>query len=540
MNGLYSTDAVRAFDAAAIDSGIRGYELMTRAAAAALRALRARWPVARDLLVFCGTGNNGGDGYVLARLAKSAGLSPRVVAFVGREGLKGDAVRAADECIAAGVPVLAHATQELASRLARSDVIVDALLGIGLNTDVRAEMAQLIDAINASGRPVLSIDIPSGLCGDSGAVRGTAIVADLTVTFIARKQGLWLREGPRHGGRICFDSLGVSEKITARTTHSPRARLLDPSMLGAALRTRPHDAHKGSAGHVVVVGGGEGMPGAARLTGVAALRAGAGRVTVLTAPNSVAAVAAGCAELMVRGIDTDKRGSEALVEIFEAADAVAVGPGLGRTPWGRAVFSQVCALLTRRDLPSVLDADALNLLAESRATPARSVLTPHPGEAARLLGISAGDVQQDRLTALRSLEAAYPATIVLKGAGTLISDRVPWLCPYGNPAMAAPGMGDVLSGVIAALLGQRIQGQRIQGQRMTVSLAARVGVLWHALAGDLIASKSAAGVWIAGEGGRARHDRGLLASELAAALPAALPAALAASAVSASPAGLAT
>jgi len=532
MNGLYSTAAVRVFDAAAIDSGISGYELMTRAAAAALRESRARWPVARDLLVFCGAGNNGGDGYVLARLAKSAGLSPRVVALVGRERLKDDAARAADECLAAGVPVLAHEPQELASRLARSDVIVDALLGIGLNTDVREELVRVIAAINESRRPVLAIDIPSGLCGDTGVVRGQVVVADLTVTFIARKQGLWLREGPQYAGKICFDSLSIGEKITARksttgTEHSPTARLLDRAMLSSALARRRHDAHKGDAGHVVVVGGGEGMPGAARLAGIAALRAGAGRVTVLTAPSSVAPVAAGCAELMVRGIEPVDLGGDALIEIFETADAVAVGPGLGRTPWGRAVFSQVCTVLARLDLPAVVDADALNVLAESRAPPARCVLTPHPGEAARLLGISSAEVQQDRLAALRALEAAYPATIVLKGAGTLVSDRVPWLCPYGNPAMAAPGMGDVLTGVIAALLGQKIKGQRI-----STPLAARVGVLWHALAGDLLVGDLLAGDLLVGdllvgesiaaEGGSVRQDRGLLASELAAALPAVL------------------
>jgi hydroxyethylthiazole kinase-like uncharacterized protein yjeF len=508
MNGLYSTDAVRAFDAAAIDSGIPGYELMTRAAAAALRELRARWPVARDLLVLCGAGNNGGDGYVLARLAKSAGLSPRVVALVGRERLKDDAARAADDCLAAGVPVLAHQPQELASRLGRSDLVVDALLGIGLNTNVREELARVIGAINESGRPVLAIDIPSGLCADTGAVRGVAVIADLTATFIARKLGLWLHEGPRHAGTICFDSLSGSEKLSARSPRSPRARLLDSALLGAALPRRPLDAHKGSAGHVLVIGGGEGMPGAARLAGLAALRAGAGRVTVLAAPSLVSAVAAGCAELMVRSIDPDAM----LDELLAAADALALGPGLGRTPWGRAVFSRVCAALARHELPVVLDADALNLLAESRATPAHCVLTPHPGEAARLLGISSAAVQQDRLAALRALEAAYPATIVLKGAGTLVSDRVPWLCPYGNPAMAAPGMGDVLTGIIAALLGQRISDQRISDQRTNVPLAARVGVLWHALAGDVIASAD----------GRVRHDRGLLASELAEALPAVL------------------
>lgn len=502
MNGLFRADDVRAFDAAAIAGGVPGHVLMERAAAAALRELRAHWPAARDLLVLCGGGNNGGDGYVLARLAKEAGLAPRVLAVVERSRLKNDAARAADECIAAGVTMLAHEPRELAARLARSDVIVDALLGIGLGAPVRDALLQLITSLNESRRPVLAIDVPSGLCADSGAVRGAAVMADVTVTFIARKLGLWLGEGPRHAGEVRFDSLGVGSRLVAGATRMPRARLLERSMLSAILTPRSFDAHKGSAGHVVVAGGGEGMPGAARLAGLAALRAGAGRVTVLAAPQSVTSIAAGCAELMVRPVlpaaDSSSPLEPELAGVFDSADAVALGPGLGRSPWGRAVFSLVLGIIERHRLPAVLDADALNLLAGSRHTPEGCVLTPHPGEAARLLSIGTAEVQRDRLTALRALEQTYPAAVVLKGAGSLVSGEVPWLCPFGNPAMAAPGMGDVLTGVIATLLGQGLEP----------ALAARTGVLWHALAGDIAA---------------AGKDRGVLASELAAALPSAMP-----------------
>lgn len=496
--GLYPAADVRAFDAAAIAGGVPGYELMQRAGAVSLRAMRARWSVARDPLVFCGGGNNGGDGYVFARLAKTAGLAPRVIAMVERSKLKADAARAADDCVAAGVPVLASEPREWTSWVARSDVIVDALLGIGLESDVRPEFAQLIDIINDGRRPVLALDVPSGLCADTGLVRGCAVRAQLTVTFIAGKCGLWLAQGPDHAGEIIVDDLGVGTRAAANSGRRARLQLLQREDLFGYLQPRARGAHKGDAGHVLIVGGGEGMPGAARLAGEAALRSGAGRVSVLCAPTSASAVAGGCAELMVRGIDP----SDSINDFIDSVDALAIGPGLGRTSWGRAIFTAALHAAARRALPTVIDADALNLLAEERAAHSRTltllppacVLTPHPGEAGRLLGSSSSAVQADRLAALRALAATHDATIVLKGAGSLISHSMPALCPYGNPAMAAPGMGDVLTGVIATLLAQGLAAPD----------AARAGVLWHALAGDLAAH------------GR---DRGLLASDLAHALP---------------------
>ncbi len=525
MDSLYLAEDVRALDAAAIAGGVSGYELMGRAAAASLRELRARWPVARDLLVICGGGNNGGDGYLLARLARLAGLSPRVLAVVDPARLTGDAAKAAADCRDAGVPILAHEPRELTLRIARADVVVDALLGIGLVDNVRAETAAIIDTINAARRPVLALDIPSGLCADSGVVRGTAIAAVATVTFIARKAGLYLAAGPDHAGDVVLEPLGVDARIRERAGRRAVIRLLDRSQLAHALPPRRREVHKGELGHVLVVAGAAGMPGAARLAGQAALRAGAGRVTVLTAPESVTAIAAGCAELMVRSLPSAPVAAASVVSsLMAAADAVAIGPGLGQGDWGRNTFSLALDAACARGLPTVLDADALNLLADAALAasatsatsaamatagatvplPPQCVLTPHPGEAARLLGTTAAAVQADRLHALRGMRSRHAATVVLKGAGTLVSDHpLPWLCAYGNPAMAVPGMGDVLTGVVATLLAQGLDAP----------LAARSGVLLHALAGDLAAAR------VEGSKPDGRIDRGLLASEMAALLP---------------------
>lgn len=487
-SGLYGVDVVRKLEASTIASGVAGYELMSRAAAAALHVLRARWPVARDLIVLCGGGNNGGDGYVLAKLARDAGLNPRVLAAVPVDRLTGDAARAVKECLNGGTPVENLSAGSVGvERLAGADVIVDALLGIGLQSQVRTDLAEIIRVVNEMNRPVLALDVPSGLCADTGAVRGIAVRAAVTVTFIARKAGLWLGVGPDHAGEVVLADLGIDA-----TMASPTLNLLSRQDLMTGLSIRKREAHKGLFGHVLVVGGGEGMPGAARLTGEAALRAGAGRVTAWVVPESASAVAAGCPELMVRGLGT----AATSTDLLQSADVIAIGPGLGRSEWGRASFANALAAASSRELPVVLDADALNLLAEQPQLklPARCVLTPHPGEAARLLGWSTSEIQRDRLRSLKELQTRYAATIVLKGAGSLVSDDIPFICDRGTPAMAAPGMGDVLTGVIAALL----------GQGLSTGKAAKLGVLWHAVAGE----KAAAG-----------RDRGVLASEVSRCLP---------------------
>jgi ADP-dependent NAD(P)H-hydrate dehydratase / NAD(P)H-hydrate epimerase len=484
---VYSTAAIRAADRYAIEVlGVPGYTLMTRAGEAALGALRGQWPLARRLLVLAGTGNNGGDGYVVARFARAAGLEAMVAAPAGLPPA-GDAARAADDWRAAGGTVLPWT----APLLERADIVVDALLGTGLARPVAAPLAEVITAINASGRPVLALDVPSGLDTDTGQVRGVAVRATLTVTFVGLKPGFFLGSGPEHVGRLVCDDLDVGPAAFAGC--APALRRIAESDLRALLPRRARTAHKGVNGRVLVVGGGPGMAGAVRLAGEAALRAGAGLVTIATWPAHAAALAAGRPELICLPAESPADIAAALA----AADVVAVGPGLGRTAWAAGLLAAVLAA----GKPLVVDADALNAVAARPSRNAHWCLTPHPGEAARLLGLDPSRVQADRLAAVRSLAARYGGVAVLKGAGTLVAegDAVPWVCERGNPGMAAAGMGDVLTGVIAAIAAQQAD------PRAALGAAAAVGVLVHAQAGDLAA-----------RGG----ERGILASDLIAQLPA--------------------
>ncbi len=399
-----------------------------------------------QICVVTGGGNNGGDGYVLARFAQAAGLTVTVLAAVAPEALKGDARLACDDFRASGGRILPYAASAL-----DGEVVVDALLGTGLSVPVRAPLAEVIEQINGSGRPVLALDVPSGINADSGAVMGVAVSADCTISFVAMKAGLFLDAGPERSGRLLFDDLGVSVPDEAR--FRPVLERLGEADVLRALPPRERAANKGDFGRVLIIGGGPGMPGALRLAGEACLRAGAGLVTVATSPENLVAIVTGRPELMVHGV----RDATELEPLVRTATVLAIGPGLSRTPWASALLQRALAA----NLPLVLDADALNLLAEERLrAPAGSVLTPHPGEAGRLLGISAAQVQADRMGALASLCEAHPgAIIVLKGAGTLIGvhaqeSPVPGLCERGNPGMATAGMGDVLTGTIAGILAQ--------------------------------------------------------------------------------------
>jgi NAD(P)H-hydrate epimerase len=500
---LLSVAQVRALERRALAApGVDGLTLMRRAAQAALSRLREQWPGARGFTVLCGGGNNGGDGWMMAALGRAAGLDARVSWTHPPQGLRGEASAAAAESLAAGVPATpfdssrglgteagpcgASAGTGVAPAL---DVIVDALLGIGIVEPVRAPIAAAIAAINSSGRPVLALDVPSGLCADSGRVLGTAVRADVTVTFIALKAGLLLGEGPEHAGRVSMATLEVAPLPPEEAAW----QRIDVARVKAAIPLRRRDAHKGLGGRVCIVGGGEGMAGAARLAGEAALRVGAGRVTIACAAASAAAVA-GRPELMVHPLPVDPVAAAArLAELLAVADVIVAGPGLGRDPWALALLTVV----RESGRPMVLDADALYFpLTE---VPANAVLTPHPGEAARLLGGTASLVQADRPAALRALLDRHAAVVVLKGAGSLVGQRgrVPQVCDRGHPVLAAPGTGDVLAGAIGGLLAQ-------SGDPWGAAVAA---VWLHARAGELLANDS---------------GRGVLASEVAAALPCAM------------------
>ncbi|MFC5741649.1 NAD(P)H-hydrate dehydratase [Dyella tabacisoli] len=473
-HNLYTVDQVRALDLRAIETlGIPGYELMRRAAWAGLSSLRRHWPQLGRIAVYCGPGNNGGDGFLLAALAREEGLQVELFALGAESG--GDAALARTAYEASGGRVL-HWDEQ--SSLPNVELHVDALYGTGLRRAPEPAVAVLIERINASGVPVLALDVPSGLNADTGHCPGAAIRASVTVSFIAAKRGLHTGHAAEQVGIVELDTLGLPDELWRGS--SADAVLLQVQ----SLPPRARYAHKGDNGHVLAIGGNHGTAGAVRLCAEAALRAGAGLVSVATQVGNLVGLNSARPELMAHAVN----GPQAVTPLIERATVLAVGPGLGQGAWGHALW--LTALDS--DKPLVLDADGLNLLAlESRRFVQPAVLTPHPGEAARLLGITTKEVELDRFAAVRALAQRYGAVVVLKGAGSLISDPDGRLavCPWGNPGMASGGMGDLLTGIIAALL----------AQGLTPWQAACLGVGLHARAGDEAAQ--------AGE-------RGLIASDL--------------------------
>jgi len=473
---LYSAQQVRELDARLIASGISGLELMSRAAQAAWQALRERWPEVRVLDVLTGSGNNAGDGYLLAALAQQNGFAVRVLAVADVAKLRGDAASAYARAQQVGVVV-----QPWTADTKLRGLVVDALLGTGQQGAPRGAFAQAIEQMNASGLPVLALDIPSGLDADSGHVAGAVVRADLTVTFIGLKLGLFCGIGMEQTGRLRFADLDADSLIVQQQKASAQ-RLTTANM--PKLSARPRTAHKGLFGHLWLLGGDHGMGGAALLAAEAALRGGAGRVSLATRLVHVTPALSRLPELMVQAADS----SYALTSLLQQADVLVAGPGLGQAPWGRSLLSAAAAV----DRPQVWDADALNLLAEGAVNPPKNLLiTPHPGEAARLLGWQTAKVQQNRPKAALELAQRYRATVILKGAGTLIAqaDGQMRLCDRGHPAMSGPGFGDVLAGLCAALLAQGLPPFD----------AACLAVWLHAAAGQQLGE----------EGGR-----GLLASDL--------------------------
>jgi NAD(P)H-hydrate epimerase len=355
------------------------------------------------------------------------------------------------------------------------------MFGTGLERPLEDPWLDAIRAMNAGSCPIVALDVPSGLHADSGRVLGAAVHASITVTFIGLKAGLFTGAGRDHAGDILFDDLALPATVFDRVV--PSGRRLTPDNLRHLLVPRSRHAHKGDAGRVLIVGGQPGMPGATRLAGEAAYRAGAGLVTIATHPAHAEVVASTCPELITSGVNNPAE----LEALLPRASVVALGPGLGQSAWAQELFE----LVVRSERPLVLDADALNLLAARPRMRSDWILTPHPGEAGRLLDCPASQVQADRFAAVHALVARHGGVCVLKGSGTLVSggDSPVWLCDRGNPGLASGGTGDVLTGVIAALVAQGLAALD----------AARLGVWLHATAGDAAAR--------AGE-------RGLMASDL--------------------------
>ena len=496
---IYRAEDVRELDRIAIEEqGIPGYELMTRAGRATYAAIADRYPAARRWLVLCGSGNNAGDGYVIARLATENGQHVQLIALSQPANLKGDAATAWSDFAAAGGEVSEWDAQ---LDLDNVDIVVDAMLGTGLMRSLEGTYREVVNAL--AQRPpsvaVAAVDIPTGLNGLTGEVMGAAVRADLTVSYVGLKLGLVLGEGPDYCGAVVFDDLGIAP-ISA-TQVKPMLKVFGQARLRALLPVRARSGHKGRYGHVLVIGGNTGMAGAARLAGEAALRSGAGLVSVATRPANVPAIVAGRPELMCHGIETDSD----LDGLLERAAVIALGPGLGQDDWARHLYKRALAA----GKPMVLDADALNLLAEAPEKRSDWILTPHPGEASRLLGVPTAQVQAGRLASLASLTATFGGAVVLKGHGTLVagtrSGALPWLIRAGNPGMATAGMGDVLTGITAAVYAQ-CMGDAHAADQPVEDIAAAAAWL-HATAGDRAA--------ISGE-------RGLIASDLFAELRACL------------------
>lgn len=477
---LYTAAGVRELDRRAIeDHGIDGYRLMERAATAVFRLLCLRWPSAHRIGVFCGGGNNGGDGLVVARLARSAGLRPRVFLAGDPGRLKGAAARALEDWLAAG------GTLDETVDPVECDVVVDALLGTGLDRSVRDDVAALIEHINAAARPVLAVDVPSGIDADTGAVRGMAVRADATISFIGAKRGLYTGDGLMHAGACWLDDLEVPASVYAGV--DPVIFRATEADARAVLPRRRPQAHKGDGGRVLVVGGNHGMGGAARLAGEAALRSGAGLVSVATRAEHVGALLAARPELMVRALADP---AVDLSDMLEAADVIVLGPGLGGDEWAHSAVETVLAAR----LPCVIDADALNLLAPLAADGPQfegdSVITPHPGEAARLLAMDTAEITADRFAAAGELCRRSGAVALLKGAGTLVAtaDQRTTLVGGASPALATGGTGDILAGVIGGL--------RAQG--VGAGDAAVAGAWLHSAAGERAALGRRTGM-LAGE-----------------------------------------
>lgn len=462
MESLYSARQSREIDQSVIkDTPVDGYQLMCRAGAVCLDHLMAYRPALRRVIAYAGSGNNGGDAYVTARLLHKAGVWVRVVPVAEPKDLRNQAAQAYADYVNAGGELTGMPdAQSLAA-----DVVVDGIFGSGLSRPLSEDLCAVIAAINKSPAKRFAIDIPSGLNADTGCPMPVAVAADTTLSLMTRKQGLYTGAAKDFCGKLIFDSLQVRVKDFA----APAVHLINYSDCKHFFTPRKADTHKGMFGRLLIVGGDYGMAGAVCLAGIAALRAGAGLVICATRPEYAHYIGSIHPELMTCAVSAAAELDSAL----QRATALVLGPGLGRSSWSESLFDKVAEY----NLPIIADADALRILSRKKKFPELKnwVLTPHPGEAAALLGLSTLQVQADRFAALAALDSRYAAAPILKGAGTLIAtDKGTMVCSGGNAGMSSAGMGDVLSGILGGLI----------AQGMPSADAAIAAVCIHAEAGD--------------------------------------------------------
>lgn len=461
----YKTGQISILDKAFISSGISSIQLMKRAAEAAFDLLQQEYKNL-PVRVFCGGGNNAGDGYLLAGLLAQRKYSVDLVQIVPTNLLKNDALRACQFAQENGVNFYQSGSQPEI----KNGVLIDALLGIGAKGAPRAEFANAIEHMNQSNLPIVALDLPSGLDADTGHASGAVVVASKTISFIALKAGLLTGKGPAVCGDVILADLQIPDELLSQQNAEADIIQLKKSL--EFLKSRKADAHKGDFGHVMIIGGDIGYGGAALMAAEAAARTGAGLVSLATRPEHIAASLVRCPEIMARGVVSGQE----LEPLLSRPGVLVVGPGLGRSPWSEQMLQQA----VKSGLPMVLDADALNMLAEGRVVPAgvkgQWLLTPHPAEAARLLGKTTAEIQFDRYQSIKELHQKYYACVILKGAGSLVlgDSGKTAVVAAGNPGMASGGMGDVLSGVLGGLL----------AQGLSMENAAKLGAVLHATAAD--------------------------------------------------------
>lgn len=473
LTPIYSYQQLKRIDNHAIQGGLEASILMENAGRAAWNYIKSRWPKAKKILIICGIGNNGGDGWILALLAQAQGIKVSVYEVEQSPPSSQRAIEARRDFLK---------KNQIENELDFSyegDLIVDALLGIGARLPLKPEWESVIKWMNQQSQPILSLDVPSGLTASSVKGSNSIVNATETLSFIAAKWSFFTPQGLSVTGRWTVADIGIPASVYRR--HAPLAQVLDFEWARRALNPRQPDAHKGHYGHVVILGSCENeYAGAGQLAGMAALRGGAGKVTLATQLATLEHRSAG-PELMVKNITQFKEWTE----LAQKASVLVLGPGLGQKIAVKKMLTHAISL----NKPMVVDADGLNLLAQSPQYNSNWILTPHPGEAARLLGVTTTQIQSNRLKSVKALAKKYGGVVVLKGAGTLVASEghCPLICKEAVPSLASAGMGDVLAGLIGGLL----------AQNMTLWHAASLGVIVHALAAKSF-----------------NLERGLLASDL--------------------------
>jgi hydroxyethylthiazole kinase-like uncharacterized protein yjeF len=484
------------------DVGIPGLVLMENAGQGATRFLLEQFPDVANLKVgvIAGRGNNGGDGFVMARCLKQKGIQVHVYLLTEKQRVRGDAAANLNFLKPLGIPLVEIPDEDSfsirKSEMSGLDVWVDAILGTGLKSDVTGYFKTIIEFINDLKKPVFAVDIPSGLNTDSGQPCGACIQAQATATFAFAKIGHLVYPGAGYTGTLEVVDIGIPPHIVAAV--EPRQFLVTPELIRSYLPPRPADAHKGSSGHLLVVAGSTGKTGAAAMTSMSALRVGAGLVTLGVAESLNPVLEAQMLEAMTAPLPETEPGVlgesafDAIQKLIPGKKCLALGPGLGQAP---ETGELVRHIIQASEIPVVVDADGLNNLADRvqilKKVKAPVILTPHPGEMARLIHSDTRRIQQDRVACAREFATRFKVHLVLKGARTVIAhpDGRIFINPTGNPGMAAGGMGDVLTGMIAGLVCQGVPP----------GAAAQAGVYLHGAAADSLVETVGPYGYLAGE-----------------------------------------